>query len=202
MKKLICIRHGKTPGNEKGCYIGRTEEELSFDGRKEILENQKKKLYPSADIIFTSPMKRCVQTAELIYGEQKSYQIRDFKEMDFGRFEGKNYKELSGEPAYQKWIDSNGTLPFPEGESKEAFQMRCVDGFYLLCEIVQRMEINQPIETISCVVHGGTIMSLFDAFSEGNYYDFQCKNGEGFTCLIDSGQNRIRFVDIQKLGAV
>ena len=50
--------------------------------------------------------------------------------MDFGEFEGKNYIELQKDPNYQAWIDSNGTLPFPGGESREAFIKRCEQGFY------------------------------------------------------------------------
>ena len=49
--------------------------------------------------------------------------------MDFGAFEGHNYQELSGDPAYQRWIDSGGTLPFPEGESREEFIRRNVAGY-------------------------------------------------------------------------
>ena len=51
------------------------------------------------------------------------------KECDFGDFENKNYKELSGNPDYQAWIDSGGTLPFPGGEDSEAFRIRCREGF-------------------------------------------------------------------------
>lgn len=49
--------------------------------------------------------------------------------MDFGAFEGHNYQELAGDPAYQRWIDSGGTLPFPEGESREEFIRRNVAGY-------------------------------------------------------------------------
>ena len=50
-------------------------------------------------------------------------------ECDFGEFENKNYKELSDNPHYQEWIDSNGTLPFPGGESKEECADRNLKGF-------------------------------------------------------------------------
>ena len=54
--------------------------------------------------------------------------------MDFGVFEGKNYLELQGDKRYQEWIDSNGTLPFPEGESREEFISRCDKGFRRMIE--------------------------------------------------------------------
>ena len=39
--------------------------------------------------------------------------------MNFGAYEGKNYEDLKNDSYYQKWIDSNGTLPIPEGESQQ-----------------------------------------------------------------------------------
>ena len=82
--KVIFIRHLPTPGNEKKQYIGRTDEALSsgaaasFHKKRELyLKNQQKKagkdspFYPPAELIVASPMKRCVQTAELIYPGQK-----------------------------------------------------------------------------------------------------------------------------------
>ena len=61
--KLIFIRHGKTAGNLERRYIGRTDEPLCDEGIAEILGKE----YHDADIVVASPMKRCVQTAELIY---------------------------------------------------------------------------------------------------------------------------------------
>ena len=56
-----------------------------------------------------------------------------FQEMDFGAFEGHNCEELKADVRYQAWIDSNGTLPFPQRESREQFQRRCVEGFFVSC---------------------------------------------------------------------
>jgi len=130
--ELIFIRHGKTPGNEEKRYIGRTDEGLSEKGREELFE----KKAPEADYLFSSPMKRCVETAKLLFGEKKTYLIERWKEIDFGTFEGKNYKELTGDPQYQAWIDSNGAVAFPEGESREEFCRRSVEGFR---EMIEKM---------------------------------------------------------------
>lgn len=56
------------------------------------------------------------------FQEKGFHIIEELSECDFGEFENKNYKELSGNQDYQRWIDSNGTLPFPGGESREAFK--------------------------------------------------------------------------------
>ena len=54
--KLILIRHGMTPGNEKKHYLGVTDEHLSEAGRAALEENKKKGLYPKPDAVFVSPM--------------------------------------------------------------------------------------------------------------------------------------------------
>lgn len=63
--EAILIRHGITNGNIEKRYIGTTDEPL-IDSEKERL---RKNIYPDADIIIISPMKRCIQTAEIIYGK-------------------------------------------------------------------------------------------------------------------------------------
>ena len=80
--EVIFIRHLPTPGNEKKQYIGRTDEVLSsgsvtsFHKKREMyLKSQKEgkypPFYPPAEMIVASPMKRCVQTAELIYPDRR-----------------------------------------------------------------------------------------------------------------------------------
>ena len=66
---IFLIRHGATPGNLEGRYIGRTDESLSETGRDEILQHE----YPSVDIVFSSPMRRCRETASLIYPEKARF---------------------------------------------------------------------------------------------------------------------------------
>lgn len=59
---------------------------------------------------------------------RKAYPIEEWREMNFGAYEGKNYEDLKNDSYYQKWIDSNGTLPFPEGESQQEYIKRCQRG--------------------------------------------------------------------------
>lgn len=174
---LTFIRHGKTLANEQGRYLGWTQEDLSALGRQEILQNMQKGMYPRADVLLVSPMSRCKQTAALIYPGQSWVEVDDWKEMNFGRFEGKNYQELNGDIQYQAWIDSGGTLPFPEGESREAFVERCAQAMRKLAPELVRMAQGRPKLAVTAVVHGGTIMALMSTFAGGDYFDYQCKNG-------------------------
>ncbi len=187
--KLILIRHGETPSNSLGRYLGKTEENLSETGIDKIINCKGKGKYPAADICFSSPMRRCVETANLIYGCNSPVLIEEWREIDFGRFEGKNYQELNGDREYQAWIDSNGTLPFPGGESREEFQARCLKGMDRVVKELIAIEGDMPL-TVAAVIHGGTIMSILSAYGKDNYFDYQCKNAEGYECRMTLSSNQ------------
>ena len=114
--KLVLIRHGATEANKEHRYLGRTDESLSQEAKEEL--SAEANCYPKIDLLFTSPMKRCVETAGILYPDKNLVVVDSFREMDFGDFEGKNYEELNGNPDYQAWIDSGGTIAFPNGESQ------------------------------------------------------------------------------------
>lgn len=196
--KLVMIRHGVTPSNKEHRYLGRTDEGLSMEGERALQEARD--TYPSVDYLFASPMKRCVQTARILYPKQEIFVIPDWVETDFGDFEGKNYVELMDNEYYQKWIDSNGTLPFPNGESREDFIERCKQGFYkMLLQLKSQNHMNITM-TAGLVIHGGTIMSLLSTFCGGEYFDYQVGGGQGYICTLNETQEYPQMVDVQKIG--
>ena len=188
MAELILIRHGKTAGNLLGRYIGsRTDEPLCDEGREELAGKQ----LPEVERLYVSPMKRCVETAEILwpgFDRKKMQKVTDLRECDFGDFENKNYKELSGNGDYQAWIDSNGTLPFPNGESMDAFKSRCLEAFARIVEEVSGAEQEWIASgktgtfRAGIVVHGGTIMAILEQYGypKAAYFDYQVKNGCGY----------------------
>ena len=188
MAELILIRHGKTAGNLLGRYIGsRTDEPLCDEGREGLAGKQ----LPEVERLYVSPMKRCVETAEILwpgFDRKKMQKVTDLRECDFGDFENKNYKERSGNGDYQAWIDSNGTLPFPNGESMDAFKSRCLEAFARIVEEVSGAEQEwiasgkTGIFRAGIVVHGGTIMAILEQYGypKAAYFDYQVKNGCGY----------------------
>ena len=129
--QIVFIRHSMTAGNLERRYIGcRTDEPLCEAGIS--LAQQKtaeiRQTFPMPEVVLTSPMRRCVQTAEILFPDTPREIVYGLQECDFGDFEGKNYAELSGDPAYQAWIDSGGTLAFPGGESRAAFFAAMLSG--------------------------------------------------------------------------
>ncbi len=170
-RAITFIRHGKTAGNLTNCYIGVTDEPLIIEGEDEI----RKRNYPEADIVFSSPLLRCIETAGLIYPNQKPVVIDELRETNFGRFEGKNYKDLSNDIDYQRWIDSGGDLPFPDGESKAEATKRTIEGFEKV------LELSKSYYNVSVIAHGGTIMGILSHIFGGDYYSYHVENCEGYT---------------------
>lgn len=179
--ETIFIRHFQTPGNEKRQYIGSTEEELSCRAREEFAKNPF--FYPRIEMLIASPMKRCIQTAELLYPGREIVTETLLRECDFGAFEKKTYEELKEHPAYIRWLHSGGEIPFPGGEGKEAFRERCVQGFQKTIE----KALAEGKKSAAFVVHGGTMMSVLSAYDVScrEFYTWQAANGEGYQAVLD-----------------
>ena len=89
--KLFMIRHGATAGNLEKRYVGRTDEGLTeqavFFLQEEALKLRE--LAGNVAAIITSPMKRCLETAEILFPEKlyehvPRIQKAGLSECDFG----------------------------------------------------------------------------------------------------------------------
>lgn len=181
MLRLWLIRHGQTPGNRLHRYIGITDESLCPEEYERLGGFD----YPCPEMVFSSPMKRCLETASVLFPGKEPYILPDLSECNFGRFENRNYLELSGDPDYQRWIDSDGTLPFPGGESREEFRRRNLEGFAKGVEVCRQREIARA----AFVIHGGTIMNLMESLADvrRSFYGWHLENGEGYLVQLESG---------------
>ena len=185
---LTLIRHGATLSNKEGRYLGKTDEALSPDGIRTLEKSVTDRIYPIADVLFSGPMKRCLETAQILYPGQTPICIPEWTEMDFGAFEGHNYQELSGDPAYQRWIDSGGTCRFRKERAGKSLSAEVLsdtkNGISHEKDLGEKCCIGAEgckIQNASAVVHGGTIMALLGHFLGGEYFDYQVKCGQGYS---------------------
>ena len=183
--EIRLIRHFATEGNLEKRYIGVTDEEIKAECvlehtlKKE--ENGREEWKP--ELVIVSPLRRCRQTAEILFPGEPVHIIEELAECDFGEFENKNYKELEGNPHYQEWIDSNGTLPFPGGESREGFKSRNLRGF----DRVVSGCIRSHVAEAALVIHGGTIMNIMEEYADIQkpFYEWHVRNGGGHEVELD-----------------
>ena len=179
--KLHLIRHGMTEGNLKGQYIGRTELPVTPEGIT-MLKNLKEQLdYPFVDRVYSSPMLRCRQTANMLYPEREITLIDNLIEYHFGDFEGKTANELEHTKEYIDWTSGkvNGT---PNGEDNTEFTKRICLG---INEIVRDM-MNNDYNDAAVIMHGGTIMTFLAACAlpRHSLVEWATENGRGYTIMV------------------
>lgn len=179
------IRHGLTQGNLLGQYVGRTDLPLAPEGTAQLRELKEQNIYPAAQVYYTSPLKRCVETLHLIYPEAQPIVINDFRECDFGDWEGKTAEELKKDPVFTRWMEDGSKAAPPNGESGAMFMYRVCAAFEKLVEGMMRSGTTSAV----IVAHGGTIMSILSAYGlpRANFYDWMMDNGCGYSLRITPG---------------
>ncbi len=182
--KIHLIRHGRTQANIDGLYAGVTDYPLAAEGIEQIEHFVSNYDYPYIEALFSSPMTRAQQTAELIYPDNEIIVVPGLREYDFGDFENKGMAELTKDPRFEKWIKSNMTEDPPGGEVTSEFVTRCADGFRSVVDYM----LKNGKTSAAIISHGGVmlnLMAMFVPFSEGEYSNkFVVGNGRGYTLNI------------------
>ena len=174
------IRHGKLEEKYTGKYVGKkTDAPVSNAGMQELHLMREKLWYPEADVVFTSPLMRCIQTAHALYPEQDYMIVDELSECDFGIFEGRGYEELKKDAEFIKWAQGGMKDAMPEGESGLEFAQRCYEGFSKVAEYIMKTGIKDA----AIITHGGVITSILSslAFPKREFYEWNAQNGCGFT---------------------
>ncbi len=191
-KTIILIRHGRTNFNALGKYMGcGIDEDISDEGRDLILARKGHvRSVCAGAVIYTGPLKRAKSTAQLLFDDRQINVCESLIEIDFGDFEGKTAAELSGDPRYRKWIDSDGTVTFPNGESIEHFSKRTMNSLHNIIEDAG------SADKIAIVCHGGNIMAIMSTLAGGSYYDYLIPNVDGYVIHLaveDEGYSDISY---------
>ena len=113
MIKLVLVRHGESIWNKQNIFTGWTDVELSEEGKESAIEAGKK-LFENGynfDIVYTSVLKRAIDTTNLILGEMHDSELtikRSYKlnERHYGALQGLNKDEMRkkyGEEQVHLW---------------------------------------------------------------------------------------------------
>jgi alpha-ribazole phosphatase len=177
------IRHGLTQGNLLGQYVGRTDLPLASEGADWLEKLKESSPYPTAQVYYSSPLKRCIQTLNILYPDAQPIIVEDFRETDFGDWEGKTAKELAEESDdFSKWVENSGSVTPPNGEGGGVFMQRVCAAFEKVVEGMMRSGTTSAV----IVAHGGTIMSILSAYGlpRASFYDWMTENGCGYSLRI------------------
>jgi len=129
---LILVRHGEIPSNIKRVYAGRSPEYLTDRGVRQAEEVAARLSGLNIDGIYTSPIRRAVQTAEIISTQLNvALEINDaFRELEMGPWEGMSEADIAEEypEEWDTWNKRPAELRLPGRETLDELLKRVISG--------------------------------------------------------------------------
>jgi broad specificity phosphatase PhoE len=152
----ILMRHGETAWNREGRVMGRSPIDLDDIGRAQVRSAIALARMLAPELIVSSPLKRAVQTAEIIAegaGKLPIVEEPDISEVLYGRWEGMVYDDLVGDAEYLHYREHPLDAPTPGGETIAQVQSRGVGA-------ITRALTANPGKRILFVSHGDIIRTV------------------------------------------
>lgn len=154
-KTLYLMRHGETLFNTLGKIQGQCDSPLTNAGVQQAQQAAQFFANVELDHAYSSPLERCCDTAEIILGQQLTYQ-RDhgLKEMAYGLFEAESKNLLPQSP-----LDYGDYFVAYGGEATTTVQARMVG---TLTKIMRQANHEQVL----VVSHGDAIFNFLRSFMD------------------------------------
>ena len=121
---LILVRHGESVANAQGLLLGRTDAELTETGRAQAAAVPTLFERPVVEL-RSSPLRRAVDTAELLGLGLPVLVDQRWIEVDYGEFECQPLGDIPAH-VWQKWQQDRDFCP-ADGESLAAVDVRIAD---------------------------------------------------------------------------
>lgn len=166
--KLIIVRHAEAVGNIIREFHGWTDSGITEKGHIQAKQVAERLKDVPIDVIYSSSLKRTIQTAMYI-AEAKGLPIirrDDLKEINGGLWEGMAWSDIAKTypKEYEIWEEKPHIHQMPEGESMEEFQQRLVNA---VSDIINR----ERGRNVCIVTHGTAIRALMCWFLDCSLED-------------------------------
>lgn len=165
--RIIFVRHAEAEGNLYRIFHGWTDSSITHKGHLQAKIVSEKLANTKIDVLYSSSLKRTLQTAEYISKIKTLPIIRTdkLKEINGGDWEGHCWNELSDKwpQEYYTWENNPGCHQMPNGESMKEFQDR------LIKEVLYIIKNNKE-RNICIVIHGTALRALMTYFKR---YDIE-----------------------------
>ena len=187
------LRHGESVSNASARIQGRSESPLSDAGRIHAASAGKWFADRSVDLVFTSPLSRARETAEIVAKTTSAggpVVLTDLLELDTGAFTGMSLKEAAkAHPKVFGEFQVHSWEAVPGAESVSSLAERARSAWSRLID-----EANGGNENLLCVTHGGMLqwlvkvtlaqdpiewMPIFPTANCGIFHFFARPNGNG-----------------------
>lgn len=140
--RLYLVRHGQTDLNRDRRFRGMSDASLNEGGREEARLAGELLSTTSVSTVFTSPVRRALQTAEIVSGITGApVVINDgITDVDYGDWQGLTVEEVAeryGPAALDGWKNTPGDFAFPGGDEMSEVRIRveaCLNDLVSACE--------------------------------------------------------------------
>lgn len=173
---IALFRHGLTEANKRKAYLGWSDSPLC----PESYQLTTTKRYES---YFSSDLPRCIATGEILFPNSQFSKLKNLREMNFGRWEGKKYSDLKNDSLYQSWVSDSSNHSPPDGESFQQFTSRIYAGWDEIVDAVHRHKLS----SCAVITHGGVIRTLLSCFApeQKQFWEWEVRHDRGFELVFE-----------------
>ncbi|MBQ3392196.1 MAG: histidine phosphatase family protein [Lachnospiraceae bacterium] len=183
---IYIIRHGQTEMNNRRVLQGRSDYPLNETGIRQAKEAAASLQDVHFDYVFTSPLTRAVQTAQLVAPYAQPVIDERLIEMEYGPYEGTDLGNLPPEMVtfFKDFVNN----PAPEGMEQLSEVVERAGRFV---EDIRHLEGNILISTHAIAMKG--ILEYLTPGSNGAYWNIFVGN-----CGVYTAQNRGGEISVPK----
>jgi broad specificity phosphatase PhoE len=150
MSRIVLVRHGETDWNREEIFRGRIDVKLNTTGLRQAEATGRSLEKIRIKVIYTSPLSRAKNTAEMIAQFQNSHIIddEDFIDMHFGEWQGMSLREVREryKDLYHTWKTEPQKVKFSGGESLKEVAERSMIA-------LQRITERHSEDTVGIISH-------------------------------------------------
>lgn len=197
--RVWLIRHAQTAFNIERRFLGWTDVPLDAAGEEQTeLLAQQFRYYGFPDRVYSSPLKRAMQTAAVLGAPVP---IPELREMNMGALEGKTREEIeaASPESLHGWFHDPANFRCPGGETLEELQDRMLAAMARIRRREKRILGGLQGRTIAVVSHQLAITALLCAVKREPLSSFR-KFSHGNTGMsdLDWERGRLRVVKLNE----
>ena len=168
--KFTLIRHAPTASNMQGYFMGSDDISITLVGEQESLDLSYKFQEIEISKVYTSPMKRAIETAKRVFPELGLVIDERLRERSLGEWEKKS-KGLMKKEMPSAFLASGKLDPFfnPPGAEDIGQMVKRINSF-LEIEIWSSLCSESCSSHVAVVSHSGVIRTLRFLLEEGEIY--------------------------------
>ena len=130
MTEIILARHGETAWNVQQVFRGRIDIELNETGLRQAELLAEYLSGVNIDTVYSSPLRRALNTAEVIAGYH-TFEVEiapGLIDFDFGKWQGLPHQEVKRryKKLYAQWRGNPHLVQMPDGESLDEVRERAL----------------------------------------------------------------------------